>query len=57
MKIYDDLTKIFSDNWFHRKYHGGIFEIEEEGKQATVKKVELEYHGQLMSIDSAINEI
>ena len=46
MKIYDDLTKIFSDNWFHRKYHGGIFEIEEEGKQATVKKVELEYHGQ-----------
>ncbi len=54
MKIYDDLTKIFSDNWFHRKYHGGIFEIEGEGKQATVKKVELEYHGQLMSIDNAI---
>lgn len=56
MKLYDDLTEVFSEDWFHFEHKGGIIKIEETGKQATVKSVELEFHGQAISIHKEIFE-
>lgn len=54
MKLYDDLTKVFSKDWFCFEQKGGIVKIEETEKQATVKSVELEFHGQAISIHKGI---
>ena len=56
MKLYDELTKVFCEDWFHLESKGGIAEIKEDGKQAAVKKAELVFHGQMMSIDKGIFE-
>lgn len=56
MKLYDDLTKVFCEDWFHLENNGGIAEIKEDGKQATVRKAELVFRGQMMSIDKGIFE-
>lgn len=56
MKLYDDLTEVFCKDWFRYELHGGIIKIEETSKQATVKSVELEFHGQAMSIHKGIFE-
>lgn len=56
MKLYDDLTRVFSKDWFCFEHKGGIIKIEETEKQATVKGVELEFHGQAISIHKGIFE-
>lgn len=56
MKLYDDLTEVFSKNWFCFEQKGGIIKIEETSKQATVRSVELEFHGQAVNIHKQIFE-
>lgn len=56
MKLYNDLTGVFSKDWFRFEYKGGIIKIEETEKQATVKGVELEFHGQAINIHKGIFE-
>lgn len=54
MLLYDHLIKVFNPTLFDIRYRGGIFNLEETEKNATVKKIELEYHGQLMTISNSI---
>lgn len=54
MEIYNKLTSIFSDKWFNIRYRGGVYDIVETDKCASVKMAEIEYHGKLMSIDKDI---
>lgn len=54
MLLYDHLIKVFNPTLFDIRYGGGIFNLEETEKNATVKQIELEYHGQLMTISNSI---
>lgn len=54
MILYDKLTKIFDAQWFLLKYNGGTFSVKEDEAGASVKEIEFEYHGQLMSIHKEI---
>lgn len=54
MKIYDDLISVFCRDWFNLSVQGGITDIIEEDKNASVKKVEFECHGQVLKVNKNI---
>lgn len=54
MTVYDNLTAIFNEKWFQWEGTGGIVRIKEEERQASVQEVEVEYHGQMVSINKEI---
>lgn len=54
MLLYDHLIKVFDPHLFDIERGGGIFKLEEKDHNADVRKIELEYHGQLMSICNGV---
>lgn len=54
MKLYDDIIQVYEPKLFSFKSSGGKFIIEEPGKEASVRKLCLDYHGQLMIINNII---
>ncbi len=54
MRLYNDLTAVFCNDLFKLTRHGGIVEINEADKNASVRRAELECHGKIMSISTDI---
>lgn len=50
MDLYNELTRIFADQWFDFRSGGEVLEIEEHEREASVKKIALVFHGQLLLI-------
>ena len=54
MLLYDHLIKVFHSDLFEIRYGGGIFTIKETDRNASVKKIDIEFHGQLLAIHNGI---
>lgn len=50
MELYNDLTRIFADQWFDFRNGGDVLEIAEHESGASVKNISLVFHGQLLLI-------